>query len=164
MDTGSIDKASELYESIFDDSDQDAKLRAKVGFNIQTIRRRKGISQNELGAMAGIPAPYISIIENGKKSMNFLYMVKISEALQIPLNRLLYDDFTKEEGIGTPQEWNAKMEILNDVLYEKDPYEREIVYHVIMMLLGIDSMLHKKVDDGEAKQDEEAVHDQSVYG
>ncbi|MCT4686837.1 helix-turn-helix domain-containing protein [Vallitalea sp.] len=59
---------------------------------IREIRERQGLSQNKLGAKAGITAASISLIESYKRSPTLKNLEKIAKALNVKVRDLLDED------------------------------------------------------------------------
>ena len=62
-----------------------------VGETIRRIRRKKGITQEQLADMAGINRTHMYRIENGHVQMTIGTLVLIAEALQVRARDLLED-------------------------------------------------------------------------
>ncbi len=60
-----------------------------IGHHISYYRKLKGISQAELAEMISSSVPYISYIETGKKQIGVEYLVRIADALEVSVDRLL---------------------------------------------------------------------------
>jgi transcriptional regulator with XRE-family HTH domain len=60
-----------------------------IGGKIQSIREKKGITQDQLGDKTGINAKYISAIERGQKNLTVLTLEKIAKGLDVDLFELL---------------------------------------------------------------------------
>ncbi|WP_370126366.1 helix-turn-helix domain-containing protein [Bradyrhizobium ottawaense] len=63
--------------------------RAIVGKNVRKFRTQKRMTQEELAFAAKIDLTYVGGIERGKRNPSLLVMVRIAEALSVPLNRLV---------------------------------------------------------------------------
>lgn len=63
--------------------------------NLRQVRRLKEISQEELAFAAGISRAYVCEIEQGSRAVSIDVMGRISDALKIPLDKLLLKDLTK---------------------------------------------------------------------
>ncbi|EGF06835.1 transcriptional regulator [Neisseria bacilliformis ATCC BAA-1200] len=63
--------------------------------NIRQIRRMKEISQEELAFAANISRVYIGEVERGSRNVTIDVMGRISDALEVPLDKLLLQDLTK---------------------------------------------------------------------
>jgi len=61
-----------------------------IGENIRTLRRDRGLSQEQLALRAEINASYMGQVERGEKNPTIDVLGKISQALQIPLEKLVH--------------------------------------------------------------------------
>lgn len=62
-------------------------LRA-FGEAVRLNRRRRGLSQQELAASAGLQRTYLADIERGARNVSFTNITRIAEALRLPLHKL----------------------------------------------------------------------------
>ena len=53
-------------------------------------RERQGLSQEELAVKAKVHRTYIGMIERAEKNITLVNIEKIADALNIPINKLLY--------------------------------------------------------------------------
>jgi transcriptional regulator with XRE-family HTH domain len=60
-----------------------ADINEQVGFNIRAIREARGLSQEELGDLAGLHRAYIGQIERGEKNIGLKNLEKIAKALGV---------------------------------------------------------------------------------
>jgi len=60
----------------------------KLGSKIAEIRRKKGLSQEDLAGEAEIDRSYLSELENGLKNPSLLVLEKIAQALGLKLQEL----------------------------------------------------------------------------
>ena len=67
-------------------------LRAILGLNIKRFRGYHKLSQAEFAEKIDISIPFLSDIENGKKWVSPITLVKIAEALNIEVYELLKPD------------------------------------------------------------------------
>lgn len=65
-------------------------INEEVGFNIRRIREERGLSQEELGAVAGLHRAYIGQIERGEKNVGLKNLERIANALNVNI-RVLVD-------------------------------------------------------------------------
>ena len=73
-------------------------LRA-FGSAIRLQREKLGISQEELAHHAGLHRTYISDIERGTRNVSLLNLVRLADALSLPISRLFSADiFAKRKG------------------------------------------------------------------
>jgi transcriptional regulator with XRE-family HTH domain len=59
------------------------------GHRLRHYRRRRGLTLDELGALIGRPAPYLSMVENGKKEPRLSQISALAAALDVTLEDLL---------------------------------------------------------------------------
>jgi len=64
-------------------------INEEVGFNIRRIREKRGLSQEKLGALAGLHRAYIGQIERGEKNIGLKNLEKIAKALEVPVRFLV---------------------------------------------------------------------------
>jgi transcriptional regulator with XRE-family HTH domain len=65
------------------------ELLAKFGKRIQTLRKLKNMTQEDLAAKAGFSRTYCTEIERGKRNISLINMQKLADALESPLLELL---------------------------------------------------------------------------
>ena len=65
-----------------------ANLRRLFGNRIREFRKAKKLSQQALAAKAGLHYTYVGSVERGESNISFDNMVKIADALGIPLKEL----------------------------------------------------------------------------
>lgn len=67
----------------------DASLGPRVGANIVSLRKQRGLSQAALAAAAGMAAPNLSRLESGRHVPTLDILLRISKALDVSLVGLL---------------------------------------------------------------------------
>ena len=60
-----------------------------IGRNIQDIRKSRGMNQGQLADAAGVDRAYISLVENGKQNLTLAALVRLSEALSVPVSGVI---------------------------------------------------------------------------
>jgi transcriptional regulator with XRE-family HTH domain len=60
----------------------------KFGERVQTLRKRKGISQEKFADLVGLDRTYISGIERGKRNPSLFALKNIADALDTTLEKL----------------------------------------------------------------------------
>ncbi len=90
-----------------------------IGFHISYYRKKKGLSQAELAEMISSSVPYISYIETGKKQVGVEYLVRIAEALEVSVDRLLIGNQATDK--------QGAMEMLQEILRDTTPYEKAVI-------------------------------------
>lgn len=56
-------------------------IRIFFGRKVRDLRQAKGVSQEELAALAGVHRTYIGMIERGEKNVTLLTLLRLAEAL-----------------------------------------------------------------------------------
>jgi len=73
-----------------------------LGEKIQFLRKRKGLSITRLSAITGVSKSYISYIERNKqKHPSLVILLKLSKALDVELQELVYYMEEKNKRKGT---------------------------------------------------------------
>lgn len=57
--------------------------------NIEKIRKEKGLTQEKLAQMIGDTQQHISRWENGKRNPSVKTLMKLSKALEVPIEELI---------------------------------------------------------------------------
>ena len=72
-----------------DHTSHDEGVLAAFANAIRAERKMRGISQENLAAMAGINRGYMGYIERGQQNPTLLLMLRIASALEISLSQLI---------------------------------------------------------------------------
>lgn len=67
-----------------------------LGVNVKRYRERKGITAGKLAEIAGVSISHINNIESASTHASAEVLVRISNALEIPIDLLLCDSLTGE--------------------------------------------------------------------
>jgi transcriptional regulator with XRE-family HTH domain len=78
------------------------EIRRLFGDNVRALRTARGLSQEELGEMAGVHYTYISQVERGVKNCTLEVVERIAAGLQVAASELLafpqlHKDITKQK-------------------------------------------------------------------
>jgi len=65
-----------------------AKPEELLGKRMRELRKKKGLTQEELGARAGISYKYLGSIERGLENPSFRHLSRIARALGVELSEL----------------------------------------------------------------------------
>ncbi len=103
-----------------------------VGQRIRSLRKERGMSQEQLGEKGGFHYSYIGQIERGEKNVALLNLAKISAALEVSLSQLF--TYLDGEEKRTDSE-NDLQEILAALRYQK-PDQVRLVRNVVREILG----------------------------
>ena len=60
-----------------------------LGDKIQTTRKNRNLSQNELSKKSGLARTFISAVEQGKQNVSLGSLKSISDSLEVPMKTLL---------------------------------------------------------------------------
>ena len=80
----------------------------KIGKFISKNRKRKGLTQEQLGELLGVSNKTISRWENGNYMPDLSLLIPLSEVLNISLNELLNGEYITEDKIMTTTEKSLK--------------------------------------------------------
>jgi transcriptional regulator with XRE-family HTH domain len=64
-------------------------IKEKFGIRLKTLRKEKGLSQEELALKSGLNRPYISAIEKGKRNVSLEVMEKLAGAMGVEIGELI---------------------------------------------------------------------------
>ncbi len=70
----------------------------RLGQNVRYLRKKKELSQEELGFESGIHRTYISDVERGTRNPSVTQLAKFAEALGVTPGKLLDADPKKRTG------------------------------------------------------------------
>lgn len=65
------------------------RIEAQLGMRIVYLRKKKGMSQEDLALEANINTNYLSDLENGRRNPTLRILEKIAIALEIDVSELL---------------------------------------------------------------------------
>lgn len=72
------------------------KLKEIFGMNLRYYRKKRGLSQREVGDITGVHRVYISEIERGRKNITIDIMEAICIAMGIKISKMLKDRTAKD--------------------------------------------------------------------
>jgi transcriptional regulator with XRE-family HTH domain len=64
------------------------RIQKDFGLRVREVRLEKGLSQEELAFEAGLDRTYVNSVENGKRNISLVNIVRLAEALEIPTSDL----------------------------------------------------------------------------
>lgn len=65
------------------------RINVQIGKQIQTLRRRRGISQEELADMCGLHRSHLGQVERGELNVTLVTVQRIGKGLGVSLNQIL---------------------------------------------------------------------------
>lgn len=69
-------------------------IKEQLGRRLREIRHSKGLTQKAMARVAGVDYTYIGKIERAEQPPSIRILIKISEALSLPLDRFFMDEST----------------------------------------------------------------------
>ena len=93
-----------------------------ISLRVKEIRLQKGMSQAELAERTDMSVPYISHIETAQKQASLESLVRIANALEVTVDRMLNGNQTND-----PAEYRID---LVEVLEGCSSYEKRIIYEI----------------------------------
>jgi transcriptional regulator with XRE-family HTH domain len=114
-----------------------------LGKNIKEMRRRRGLTQEELGKIIGVEKSTISRWESGDRKLNIDHIKNIALVLEIPLGALLSDNDLYEssrdwEGSVTKDKEHQDHKIQSDLEMVKEETENFDTHEIVITLPKID--------------------------
>ena len=85
-----------------------------LGEKLRGIRKARGLSQAKLGELAGVAGPTIARYEKNQIEPSADILMKIAQALDVPISRLLDTGLSEEENAATDIAATMSVKILND--------------------------------------------------
>ncbi len=106
-------------------------IRYIIADNLRLYRKRESLTQAELAERADLSLDSIKRIESGKRTMSLENFLRISDALNVSLSYLLYDQVDKI----------PEMERIHCILKGKSGRQKEYLLHMLQeMAEGIDKI------------------------
>ena len=76
------------------DLNVDGDVKAAFGRRVRGLRKREGLSQEQLALKCGLDRTYVGGVERGERNISIVNIDKIARAIGLPL-RDLFDDETR---------------------------------------------------------------------
>ena len=102
--------------------------------NLKTLRRARGLSQEELAGRLHVTRQTISKWENALSVPDAELLLRLAEELEVPVSRLLGGPVETEEA---PDQVAARLAELNRLLAERNRRSRRIWRAVAGVLIGL---------------------------
>lgn len=83
-----------------------------AGFNLQTIRKRRGLTQKELAEKTGITRESIAAYEAGRAHILDAALIDLSSALKVSADEILGIEKTVAAGIVVNRRWAKRLHIV----------------------------------------------------
>ena len=69
--------------------DHHTEAAKRIGQAVKTLRKKRGLTQNQLAKMAGIKRPNISRLEAGTHTPGIIFIQRLAECLQVKISDLI---------------------------------------------------------------------------
>ena len=104
--------------------------------NIKSIRKSKGLSQEELAIKLNVVRQTISKWEQGLSVPDSEMLVSISEVLETPVSTLLGENIS-ESKVDDLKAISEKLEIINLQLLKRNNAKRKMIHWILILLSAI---------------------------
>lgn len=80
-------------------------LKKLIGMRLRALRKKKGLTQEKLAERARLHTTFIAHVESGKKSISLNSLMRISQALNVPIYKIfaVTDSQFKKCPLGKPE-------------------------------------------------------------
>ena len=104
--------------------------------NIKTIRKSKGLSQQELAVKLNIVRQTVSKWEQGRSVPDSDMLISLSEVLETPVSTLLGEAVIETE-VDTLKAISEKLEVINLQLAQRKTTKRKMIHWSLISLCAI---------------------------
>ena len=104
--------------------------------NIKTLRKQKGLSQEELSIKLNVVRQTVSKWEQGLSVPDSEMLVSISEVLETPVSTLLGENI-EEAKVDDLKAISEKLEIINSQLLERKNAKRKMIHWTLISFCAI---------------------------
>ena len=104
--------------------------------NIKSIRKSKGLSQEELAIKLNVVRQTISKWEQGLSVPDAEMLISISEVLETPVSTLLGENIS-ESKVDDLKAISEKLEIINLQLFQRKKDKRKIIHWILITLCTV---------------------------
>lgn len=104
--------------------------------NMKTIRKAKGLSQQELAVKLNVVRQTISKWEQGLSVPDSDLLISLSEALETPVHVLLGEKVTEAEADGL-KAISAKLEVINLQLAQRKAARKRLLHWLLIALCAV---------------------------
>ena len=108
-----------------------------LNVNIKTIRKSKGISQEELAVKLNVVRQTISKWEQGLSVPDSDMLISLSEALETPVSTLLGESVTEESKADDLKAISEKLEVINLQLARRKTARRKMFHWLFISLCAV---------------------------
>lgn len=76
-----------------------SKARTAFGQKLRELRKQRGLSGQELGLQLGVERTVVARYESGRSFPSVPVLIRLGRALQVSVDRLLFDDYENRDEI-----------------------------------------------------------------
>ena len=105
------------------------KFYKDLGEKIKEIRKKKKFTQEELAWKVGVSPNFIGLVERGNKKPSIDTLIKIGEALDVPVSAF-FEDFKYQIS-----EEEVLIKKINSFLKEGTEKEKKIIYQIVKSII-----------------------------
>ena len=98
-----------------------------IGKRIKQIRKKKGLTQDQLSEKMGVSIAYLSKVETGKIHINLERLSQICNFLEVTEGEIL-------NGVASHSERYLGSEF-NELLRKCSPQEQKLIYRIVQVIL-----------------------------
>ena len=113
--------------------------------NLKTLRKNKGLSQEELSIKLHVVRQTISKWESGLSVPDAEMLMTISEIFETPVSKILGESIDEKEK-NDLKVISEKLEVINEQLAMKQKQKRKIKYKY--MILTVEELIEKYIKEG----------------
>jgi transcriptional regulator with XRE-family HTH domain len=73
-------------------------VQIRFGLRLRQVRKRRGVSQEKLGDMAGLHRTYVSSIERGERNVSLVNIERLAMALGVDMAELMPETSERSSG------------------------------------------------------------------
>ena len=72
-------------------------IQESIAARIRSLRKQRGLTQQELAERIGVTTQYVNYIENGKRGIGIPLLERIARVLDVPLSAFFEDEITPRQ-------------------------------------------------------------------
>ncbi|MDA1987122.1 helix-turn-helix transcriptional regulator [Bacillus anthracis] len=95
-----------------------------IGENIRLLRKKRGLTQEELAERINLQQAYIGGVERGERNISMLTLQKIAVGLEVSPDKVL--NFSNIKSLDNPQK-EEFLSIINSLLHQKNVGELKFI-------------------------------------
>jgi transcriptional regulator with XRE-family HTH domain len=94
-----------------------------LGQRIRDLRRKRGLTQEQLAELADLSTPYVSHLERGSKKASLAVLVRLAESLEVTADQLLSGNQAADQTAFYPE--------VQDLLGDCSVLERVVLIEIV---------------------------------